>query len=504
MRSPGTGKRGPTLEDSVAWDVVGVERPGAVFDREAEWKALMAFVTDQRPGPALGLVTGRRRQGKTYLLEALARVTGAFFFGAHEGTERESLQRLAEAFAGHTGSPRVPAWRDWDDAVDALLGSGGKDPAPVVIDQFPDLVRQSPALPSVVHRAFKRTGHTLRPRLLLGGDSSLVTNRLFTDHSALRALADLSITVEPFDFRQAAAFWDIDDPRLAALLHTVVGGTPAHRGLAAGDGPRGVEDFDAWMCRTVLNPRTPLHWEATRLLNEEADQHDRPLCHAILTAVALGHATTWAVTQHVSRPQTDVSHALRLLEHCGLLRGEPDAFRTAALRYRIDEPLLAFDHAVLAPDRSTLEQEDTASVWERLASDFNGTAVPAAFAQLCRDWALRFAAPDTFGAPAATAAHGTLPQGEYGPEREAEVVVRGGGGHRPLLSVGQARWNEIMDIHHLDRLRDVLAVLAARGEDISRARPACYGAAGFSPRLHAAQDRGDVLLVGLDRLYHGG
>lgn len=488
----------------MACDAAGIERPEAVFDREAEWRALTAFVTDQRPGPALGLVTGRRRQGKTYLLEALARATGAFLFRAHEGTERESLQRLAEAFAGHTGSPRVPAWRNWDDAVDALLGSGGKNPAPVVIDQFPDLVRQSPALPSVVHRAFTRAGHTLRTRLLLGGDSSLVANRLFTDHSALRELAGMSITVEPFDFRQAAAFWDIDDPRLATLLHTVVGGTPAHRSLASGEGPTGFEDFDAWMCRTVLSPRTPLHWEATRLLNEEADQQDRPLCHSILTAVVLGHATTWAVTRHVSRPLTDVSHALRLLEHCGLLRGEPDAFLTSALRYRIAEPLLAFDHAVVAPHRSTLEEEATDGAWERLSSDFHGTAVPAAFAQLCRDWALRFADPDTFGAPVAIAAHGTLPRGESGPEREAEVVVRGGGGHRPLLSVGQTRWNEIMDIHHLDRLRHVLAVLAVRGEDISRTKPACYGGAGFSPRLRAAEDRGEVVLVDLDRLYHGG
>ncbi|TLQ47519.1 AAA family ATPase [Streptomyces marianii] len=487
----------------MARDAAGIERPEAVFDREAEWEALAAFVTDQRPGPALGLVTGRRRQGKTYLLQALTRATGAFFFGAHEGTERESLQRLAEAFADHTGSPRVPAWRNWDDAVDALLGSGGERPAPVVVDQFPDLVGQSPTLPSVVHRAFKRARHTPRTRLLLGGDSSLVTNRLFTDHSALRELAGMSITVEPFDFRQAAAFWDIDDPRLATLLHSVVGGTPAHRGFASGEGPTGIEDFDAWMCRTVLNPRTPLHWEATRLLNEEADQHDRPLCHSILRAVALGHVTPWAVTQHVSRPRTDVSHALRLLEDCGLLRGEPDAFHTAALRYRIAEPLLAFDHAVVAPRRSAPEQEDTGGTWERLASDFNGTAVPAAFAQLCRDWALRFASPDTFGAPVATAAHGALPRTENGPEHEAEVVVRGGGSHRPLLSVGQARWNEIMDIHHLDRLRHVLAVLASRGEDISRTKPACYGGAGFSPRLHAAQDRGEVLLVDLDRLYRG-
>jgi hypothetical protein len=54
-------------------DAAHYAKPEAMFDREAEWEALVAFACDPQPGPTLGVVRGRRRQGKTYLLEALAK-----------------------------------------------------------------------------------------------------------------------------------------------------------------------------------------------------------------------------------------------------------------------------------------------------------------------------------------------------------------------------------------------------------------------------------------------
>lgn len=45
--------------------------------------------------------------------------------------------------------------------------------------------------------------------------------------------------------------------------------------------------------------------------------------------------------------------------------------------------------------------------------------------------------------------------------------------------------------------------MAARGEDVTRTRPACYGGVGFTPALRAAGADGQVVLVDLDRLYRG-
>jgi hypothetical protein len=60
-----------------------------------------------------------------------------------------------------------------------------------------------------------------------------------------------------------------------------------------------------------------------------------------------------------------------------------------------------------------------------------------------------------------------------------------------------------MNLGHLQRLRRILELLAARGVDTRHATPACYSGAGFDPELRAAADRGEVVLVDLRRLYTG-
>lgn len=484
-------------------------RPAEIFDRETEWDALVSFATDPRPGATLGVVRGRRRQGKTYLLESLTRALGGFYFAAQEAAEAESLHRLGDELAQYSGVPRPGGWRHWDDALEALLALGDERPVPVVVDEFPELVQQSPGLPSALSNAYRRI-HETRPgnraRLLLSGNVMTVMGRLFTGPSPLHGLTGLNLVIRPLDFRQAARFWGAADPRLALLVHSVVGGTPAYRRhQVCDDAPAGPEDFDSWVCRTVLNPRMPLYWEARHLMEEEQDHWDRALCHSALAAIAAGCATRGTIAGFLDRPVTDVTRALALLQDRGLLHSEPDAFRPSLRRYRITEPLLAFDHAVARPHRSALEQQDAAEVWRRARPLFDSAVAGPHFAQVCRDWAVAHAAPGTFGGVPASATHGSLPDPAHGGCLDAEVVVRGQAGTRSdvPLSVGLAHWGEVMDTGHLERLRRILDLLAARGEDVTHLRPACYGGAGFTAELRAAEARGDVVLVDLDRLYHG-
>lgn len=74
---------------STVASVTSIPRPADMFDRAWEWDALVRFCTDASPGATLGVVSGRRRQGKSYLLEALCSATDGFYFVA---TEAESLR----------------------------------------------------------------------------------------------------------------------------------------------------------------------------------------------------------------------------------------------------------------------------------------------------------------------------------------------------------------------------------------------------------------------------
>jgi uncharacterized protein len=76
-------------------------------------------------------------------------------------------------------------------------------------------------------------------------------------------------------------------------------------------------------------------------------------------------------------------------------------------------------------------------------------------------------------------------------------------GHpRRVLSLGEAKWERVMDLQHVERLRRARDLLAVKGFDTRGARLHCYSGAGFSPELRSAQAAdADIHLVDLDKLY---
>lgn len=484
-------------------------KPGDMFDRDGEWSELTAFASDARPDATVGVVSGRRRQGKSFLLDSLARASGGFYFCAYEATESESLHRFGEELGQYTGAVAPMRFDRWEQAVDALLALGREQPLVVVLDEFPYLARATPSLPSIVQVAYgPRRPERLesRTRLLLCGSSLAFMGKLLAGTSPLRGRASLELIVHPLDYRQAAAFWQLDDPRLALLVHSVVGGTPAYRKEFVGDDvPDGMADFDSWVCRTALSPSSPLYREARYLLADESDLRDRALYHSVLAALATGNATAGRIAGFLERPISDITHPLTVLQDCGLVRREEDAFRRNRSTYRVAEPLIAFDHAISRPKRPLLDRRLAHQVWTTARPRFLSAVVGPHFEQVCRDWVANFASPETFGGMPIDVTYGTVADPAARTGMELDVVVRGAVGqdNGVLLSVGEAKWDRTMGMSHLDRLRHALILLAARGVDTTATRPACYSGAGFTPELRAAEARGEVVLVDLRRLYEG-
>lgn len=71
-------------------------KPPDMFARDWQWSELTAFAADEGPEATMAVVSGRRRQGKSFLLDSIARAAGGFYFCAYEATEAESLRRFGE------------------------------------------------------------------------------------------------------------------------------------------------------------------------------------------------------------------------------------------------------------------------------------------------------------------------------------------------------------------------------------------------------------------------
>jgi AAA+ ATPase superfamily predicted ATPase len=488
-----------------------MDRPSDLFDRVDEWSALTRFVTDDRPGATLGVVSGRRRQGKTFLLDAMCRASGGFYFGATEATPAESLRRLGAQLTSRLNPVTPVRLSGWEEAVEVLLALGDDGPVPVVIDEFPYLVQADPSLPSLVQDALgPRRGHRSesRARLLLCGSAMSFMGKLLAGNAPLRGRAGLELVIQPFEHRLAAQFWEIADPRLAVQVHAVVGGTPAYRReFARDDVPTSLRDFDDWVIRTVLDPASPLFREGRYVLAEEPGMRDLSLYHSVLAAVADGNTTRGGIANYVGRKATDIAHPLTVLTDSGLLRYEADIFRSNRANFRIAEPLISFYHAVMRPVWGQLERRGSATrVWRATQPRYVSKVLGPHFEQLCRAWALNTDTLPYRDFPASVGS-GTIFDSTHRVGHEVDVAVLGmgsSGSRTPLLAIGEAKWGQTIGLAHLQRLRRVVEVLERAGRyDTSQVVLICFSGTGFTTDLvsEAAAHPNRIVLVGLDDLY---
>ncbi|NUT42766.1 MAG: ATP-binding protein [Thermoactinospora sp.] len=478
-----------------------MQKPDFIFGREQEWQALADFAVNPRLGATLGVVSGRRRQGKTLLLETLCEQTGGLYFAVPENMPKsEHLLRLGQAIARHAGG-LAPALNTWDDAVEALFRLGhGDEPLVVVLDEFPYMATSAPELPSIIQHALSPRGtarRESRTRLILCGSSISFMSQLVSGSAALYGRAVLSLFVPAFDFRTAAAFWQVEqDHRLAAILFALVGGTPAYIEYASGS----PADLDSWVPANLLNANNMLFRQPRMLLSEDTSFKEIGMYGTVLTAVAEGNHVVSTIARRVGKPVADLNHYLKGLQDGGFLFQAEDAFRANRSRYQIADSLVRFHHAIVYPNWSRLDlyrPDRAAQVWQESRATFSSQVVGPAFEHICRVWAAEFASSDTFGGQQATVTYGVINDRSGRSQIELDIVVRDPA--RKVLALGEVKWGERMGMAHLARIR--------RAAELLDVEPvAClFSGSGFTDELrtHADASNGAVQLVDLARLYEG-
>jgi AAA+ ATPase superfamily predicted ATPase len=494
---------------------MAIPKPDEIYDREREWASLGAFASDAAEGATLGLVYGRRRQGKSLLLESLSSGAGGLYHMALEQDEALALRAMGEDLGRHAGAPGAVALAGWGQAIEALLELGVRDQTTVVVlDEFPYLVSASPELPSVVQRAFGPRSSLRarsRTRLILCGSALSIMGRLLSGTAPLRGRASLDLLVQPFDFRQSAGFWGLQDrPELAFLVHAIVGGTPAYRDLLRSDAPSSRRGFDAWVTRAVLDPASPLFREGRYLLAEEPGLTDRALYHSILTAIAEGQTRPGQIASVLRRPQTALAHPLNVLEDIRMVRREQDALRQRRPTYHVAEPIVRFYFAVMRPHLPRLERGAGGEVWRLDArASFSSQVLGPHFEDLARQWTATCASNETMGGAPSTVGSTVVRDGSGKTSHQVDVVALGlseGRGPRRILALGEAKWRTgLMPDGELDRLIGIKVLLEARDDlHAAGARLLLFSPAGFTKRLRERAEEDDtVVLVDLQRMYAG-
>ncbi|MFF4775315.1 ATP-binding protein [Microtetraspora fusca] len=485
-------------------------KPERLFGRDTEWRELTEFASTSTLGATLGLVYGRRRQGKTLMLELLARQTSGFLFAATQQSEAQNLADLGAAYGAFLGLRQPVSFPSWREALEELFRLGEDRAAPVIIDEFPYLIAASPGLPSYIQQALSPLSFAKersRTRMILCGSALTTMAELLGGGAPLRGRASMELVVRPFRYRETAAFWRVShDPELAFRLHALLGGTPAYLEMSGGSPPSSVADFDEWVARRLLNPASAMFREGSLLLREDTSISDPTSYAATLAALSAGNHRRSEIASALGRPSSALGHLLSGLRDIGLIDQVDDAFREKRSMYRIAEPVVRFHQLLIQRHEPELVIGRASRVWAEAADTVAGKIYGPHFEDLAREWCFEHADPETVGGVASRVRPTEIACREHRQGHEIDIVVTESSSFSAerITAIGEAKGTSTaMDVPHLQRLEHLRGLLpAAKVGPLPKLL--LFGRSGFTESLRRVADaRVDVELVDLDRLYNG-
>ena len=339
-----------------------MDKPDDVFDRNDEWARLSAFAADTRDYHLLAIVYGRRRQGKSYLLQRIADLCGGLYWEAAQQSGQQNLRSFADAWSAAVESAIPFRPNNWDEMLDHIFTSAVGPPL-LVIDEVGHLAEASPEFPSLLQRWFNERPAQVPRRVVLCGSVYAQMTSLIAAGAPLRGRQSLNLRVDPFDYRTAAAFWGLDQhPADAFRLHALIGGTPAYLRYCGGAKPT-PHRLGQWAIANLLDSASPLHHEGTLLIADDPSLTNKALYWGVLNSIVDGHNRRSDLAEQLGRPPTSLGNVLSTLEAAGWIEHRTDPLHTNASTILLTEPLLRTHRTVLVGERLRLDRGAAREVW---------------------------------------------------------------------------------------------------------------------------------------------
>jgi hypothetical protein len=401
----------------------------------------------------LALLWGRRRVGKTRLLDEFATGKPAIIFQADEGTAAEQLARFTGRLLGFRDDPllRAQPLASWDAAM-VVLTRYARDakeaghPLLVVLDEFPRLVVSNPRLPSLLQSTIEDVRREDLPLFLVLAGSQVSLFERHVLHGPLYGRRTWGAQLAPLDYRAAAEFFPDWSPADRLRAWGLLGGIPYY--LEQWDPSRGL----AWnIVHRLLSKGCVLFQEAELILKEELSA-DAAVYQTIIGAVAGGATRPSDIGSRAGLDGRVVSRYLDQLRRLHLVERMAPAGAAEASRrgiWRLADHYLRSWFEFVRANRTDLEAHRAELVYaSRVRDRLDAHVSRPAFEDAAREHARRSIGVDP-GYPARAtidAWWGPVPDDRDPPARrtrEAEVDIVGYDGKRLVLA-GEAKWSRGM------------------------------------------------------------
>ena len=322
------------------------------------------------------VIYGRRRIGKTSLINEFLKDKKAIYYVALEENAEDNLKRFSDAISifKNTDQGGKEKFANFEECFKEITRLAQKQRVILVIDEFPYLAKAYPTISSMlqsyIDHEFKETNLFL---ILCGSSMSFMERQVLGYQSPLYGRRTLALKLEPFKLSEAHEMLPKLSKEDAFIINTVCSGVPQY--LSYMSDSMSVADN---IKKNFLTKSGRLFDEPNNLLQQEL--RDPTNYNSIINAIASGASKHSKIAQSAHLQTGPLTTYLNNLIDLGIVEKklpvtEQKKSRSKNIVYRICDGMFRFWYTFVGKQTDLIERGLTDLAWvkvQKSLSDFMG------------------------------------------------------------------------------------------------------------------------------------
>lgn len=417
--------------------------------RENELKALNQAYEQNKF--QFAVVYGRRRVGKTTLINQFVQDKEVIYFSAVEENEKDNLQRFSQAILTFD-SPNLSSlsFPNYDEAFQYIYEKAKTKRIVLVIDEYPYLAQSYPAISSILQSHIDHDYlNTNLFMILCGSSMSFMENQVLGYKSPLYGRRTLQLKIHPFNFDETRQYFPKMDKEAAFMIYSITGGVPQY--LSYMSETASVKEN---IMNTFLTPTGPLFEEPNNLLMQELREPGN--YNSVIQAIALGSSKLNEISTKTGSTTGSANFYIKNLMDLGIISKiipvtDFQKQKNKKTLYAISDGMFRFWYAFIPKNMSAIQRGQKELVYQNIEKGLSGF-LGKSFEELSKDYLWQHISDEAI-VPTPFSQLGTWWGTDNQRKTEIDIDIMGFDYDGKIGFFGECKWrNDLLDHSVLDTL----------------------------------------------------
>ena len=438
------------------------------------------------------VVYGRRRVGKTALINEFCKGKPTVFFSALNASSQENLEALSKATyeKDHPRAETAPVYQSFDAAFAEITRMAEEERLVFVIDEYPYLAKANKSISSRLQNIIDHTWKNGKLFLILCGSSmSFMEYQVLGYESPLYGRRTGQFKIQALTYKEMTAFNpDLTDEQ-QAFIYGITGGIPHYINKLDVDG-----DVDEALKENLFNTSSYLYEEPENLLKQEL--REPAIYNSVITAVASGASHSNEIATKVGIEAPICAKYLKVLLDLGILVKETPITEKAGKKtiYAIGDNFFRFWYRFVPQNTSAISAGKIERIYDPIIKKHYPDYMGLIFEQMCREYLFLYAED----VPVVLSDIGQWWGTDSKAKKEVQIDIVGTPVEGNEYIIGSCKYrNAPVGVDELELLKQYEDVFG-KGD---KYHYYIFSKSGFTQGLQELANKGEVRLVTLREMY---